>query len=328
MRLVVKTVGGKEALLEVDPDLPLDVVRTQAASLLELDADPVFVLRGRVLPPEEGDRPLREFGLQDGNLLVALIKGAHHSREESEAQAFSEQGENRTEAGRTPGSVDHVLTAVTLPSSLPSSSARHDVVDADAEFALQLQADEDERVARRFQEEVDGEIAMEEQAKHSLGEARVAEIKAVPRLCHVRGDIAACGTWIPLMVDTGAQMSVLSSNLAGRLGLLDKVDRTSAGVAGGIGGGSRVLGKLRNVGVRFGELELAVDFAVLDGSQLPSPNLAILGLDQLAVHHMVVDLNTRTLLIGGVDGYPVKMLEDNEVPEEMRLDAAQRCTLQ
>mmetsp|Transcript_74381 Transcript_74381/g.210093 ORF Transcript_74381/g.210093 Transcript_74381/m.210093 type:complete len:181 (-) Transcript_74381:25-567(-) len=141
--------------------------------------------------------------------------------------------------------------------------------------------------------------------------------------------------WIPLMVDTGAQMSVLTGGLCDRLGLSGQVDRAAAGVAGGVGH-ARVLGRLRGVPVRFGELELAVDFAVLDGSQMPSANLAILGLDQLAVHHMVVDFSERRLRVGGCEGYAVRFLDECEVPAEFRPDgmhalqqqAAQGCKQQ
>eukprot|EP00931_Biecheleriopsis_adriatica_P122213 TRINITY_DN97213_c0_g1_i1.p1 TRINITY_DN97213_c0_g1~~TRINITY_DN97213_c0_g1_i1.p1 ORF type:complete len:285 (-),score=66.04 TRINITY_DN97213_c0_g1_i1:2-856(-) len=284
MRLIVKTVAGAQVTLDVDPDLPLSVARSQAASALDLDKEPLFVLRGKVLQMER-DPPLREFGLQDGSFVVAVVDSAG--------------------SGSTPAA--------------PNRS--------DADLARQLQEEEDESTARRVQMEVDGGIARDEQARQVLGEERAAEMAAVPNLVHIRGDIAVCSTWIPLMVDTGAQMSVLSSNLADRLGLLTRLDRTAAGIAGGVGQ-ARILGRLRNIGVRFGELELAIDFAVLDASQLPSQNLAILGLDQLAVHHMVVDLDSRSVLIGGRDGYCVNMLQDFEVPEEFRLHAAQRCIIQ
>merc|ERR1712187_32576 len=73
-----------------------------------------------------------------------------------------------------------------------------------------------------------------------------------------------------------------------------------------------ILGRLSGVEVRFGELSLSIDFMVLDSSQMPSSNLAILGLDQLAVHHMVVDFDARVLRIGGCEGYVVRMLENFE----------------
>merc|ERR1712129_599167 len=111
-------------------------------------------------------------------------------------------------------------------------------------------------------------------------------------------------------------MSVLTSGLAEKLGLMAHLDRTAAGVAGG-------------VVVRFGELDLEVDFSVLDGSQMPSTNLAILGLEQLVAHHMVVDLDSRVLRIGGIEGYPLRFLDRYEIPDEFRLDAGPRqCAIQ
>jgi len=70
--------------------------------------------------------------------------------------------------------------------------------------------------------------------------------------------------------------------------------------------------------VQFGELTLSVDFQVLDSSQMPSQNLAILGLDQLSVHHMVVDLDRHVVLVGGIEGYAIRMLDTHEIPPEFR----------
>lgn len=305
MRLLLKTVAGKIAEIDVDPDLPLAVARTQAASALDLQADPAFVLQGRVLTAAEDARNLGECGFRDGSSVVAI----------DASKLTARSGEGRA---------SDAAPLLTLPEFAPGNA--HQI---DADVAAQMQVDEDEQAARRVQEEMDGELARQEQTKQALGEERAAEMAATPKHVFVRGDIIACSAWIPLLVDTGAQASVLTSDLAARLGLLESVDRASAGIVGGVGQ-ARCFGKLRGVGVRFGELELAVDFMVLDSSQMPSKNLAILGLDQLAVHHMVVDLDTREIRIGGRDGYAVRMLETYEIPAEFNPNslASQRCVLQ
>lgn len=299
----------KVVMLEVDPELPLAIARTQAASALELDSDPLFIFKGRVLTPTQDDQPFSEVGVREGDFVVAVLRSPLvPSRQAGQAKA---------------------------PKIEPAGPRASTVVaNCDDDLARQLQADEDERAARRVQDDLDGDLARQEQARQAFGDARASEIASTQRLVHVRGDLpnAAPGaalSWIPLMVDTGAQFSVLTHGLAERLGLLGGLDRTAAGVAGGVGH-ANVLGKLRGVPVRFGELELAVDFAVLDGAQMPTANIAILGLDQLAVHHMVVDFDARVLRVGGCEGYVVRMLENYEVPEEFHMDraAAQKCVLQ
>jgi hypothetical protein len=311
MRLRLKTIAGAEAVLEIDPDLPLAVVRAQAASALELDSEASLVHEGRLLKPDDDDKFPQACGLHDGSMLVAVAKKPRLDTIPAASSSNAAVGIERAQAANA-----------VSPSTWREGPG-------DDEIARQAQADEDEVTARRVQEEVDSTLAREEQVRQAMGDARAAEMAAVPQLVCVRGEIIASGTWIPLVIDTGAQTSILTSGLAERLGLLHHLDRTMAGVAGGIGQ-ARVLGKLRGIVVKFGELELEVDFQILDGSQMPMPNLALLGLDQLAVHHMVVDLDVRVLRIGGCEGYSVRMLEDYEIPMDFRPNAAmaQRCSIQ
>ena len=56
------------------------------------------------------------------------------------------------------------------------------------------------------------------------------------------GDAAA----VEMMVDSGAQHSVISAPLARRLGLMNRLDRSEQGVAAGVGR-ARIIGKLRSV---------------------------------------------------------------------------------
>ena len=327
--------AGAAAAIEVDPELPLAVARTQAASALGLDTEPAFVLQGCLLPEADDGRPLRELGLVEGCFVVAVVARATPPAPEAPPVApgvpATPAAPGRPRPSRAPFSLEDELARQmevdederAAPAAAAPAAGSHD-----AELARQLQADEDERTARRVQEMQDGDLARQEQAR-MLGEQRAADVATMPALCFVRGELPACpGKWIPLLVDTGAQTSVMTSGLAERLGLLAALDRSASGIAGGIGQ-ARVLGRLRSVTVRFGELDLEVDFSVLDGAQMPAANLAILGLDQLAVHHMVVDLCGRVLRVGGVEGYAVRFLERYEVPDEFRLDGGnQRCAVQ
>merc|ERR1719191_466469 len=98
-------------------------------------------------------------------------------------------------------------------------------------------------------------------------------------MIYVQCEIANCGVAVEMLVDTGAQMSVISLPLVRQLGLHDSVDGREQGVASGVGY-ARILGRLRGVPVRLGThagVEFALDFSVLGVDQ----ELLMLGIDQL-----------------------------------------------
>ena len=66
------------------------------------------------------------------------------------------------------------------------------------------------------------------------------------------GDAAA----VEMMVDSGAQHSVISAPLAQRLGLMNRLDRSEQGVAAGVGR-ARIIGKLRSVAIYLKNVESA-----------------------------------------------------------------------
>ena len=66
------------------------------------------------------------------------------------------------------------------------------------------------------------------------------------------GDAAS----VEMMVDSGAQHSVISAPLARRLGLMNRLDRSEQGVAAGVGR-ARIIGKLRSVAIYLKNVESA-----------------------------------------------------------------------
>eukprot|EP00927_Polykrikos_kofoidii_P071084 TRINITY_DN67419_c0_g1_i1.p1 TRINITY_DN67419_c0_g1~~TRINITY_DN67419_c0_g1_i1.p1 ORF type:complete len:297 (+),score=41.09 TRINITY_DN67419_c0_g1_i1:21-911(+) len=116
------------------------------------------------------------------------------------------------------------------------------------------------------------------------------------------GDIA-----VEMLVDTGAQMSVISEPLVQRLGLRKMLDTRSTGVAVGVGT-AQILGKLRRVPVKLGHVEFATDFSVLS---LQEP-LLILGIDQMRRFQCIVDLERQLIIFGGRGGVEVPFLPPAE----------------
>lgn len=112
---------------------------------------------------------------------------------------------------------------------------------------------------------------------------------------------------IDMLVDTGAQMSVISDPLAGELGLLSRLDRSARGVASGVGQ-AQILGRLWDIPVKLGHVEFTLNFSVLKQSQ----SLLILGLDQMARFKCLVDLERGCLVFGGAGGVEVRFVSPTQ----------------
>lgn len=110
---------------------------------------------------------------------------------------------------------------------------------------------------------------------------------------------------VEMLVDTGAQTSVLSMPYVKQLGLANRLDRRTIGYAAGVGR-ARICGKINNVVCAFGvgHVEFPMDFIVLD---VPDP-LVIIGLDQLRKYKCLVDMEREKLVFGGTGGVEVQML--------------------
>jgi hypothetical protein len=121
------------------------------------------------------------------------------------------------------------------------------------------------------------------------------------------------GVAVEMMVDTGAQTSVISTSLAQELGLADRIDRRHQGVAAGVGR-ARIVGKIRNVLVELGHVEFPMDFAVLDATD----KLLLLGLDLMRQYKCIVDLESNKLVFGGQGGVEVHMLPPEQQHVRMR----------
>lgn len=118
-----------------------------------------------------------------------------------------------------------------------------------------------------------------------------------------------------MLVDTGAQSSVLSMPLVRQLGLTNRVDRRYQGVAAGVGR-AKISGSIRNVSAHLGNghVEFLMDFIVLE---VQDP-LVILGLDQMRKYKCLVDMEREKLIFGGAGGVEVEMLPPNQTHFDIR----------
>lgn len=122
---------------------------------------------------------------------------------------------------------------------------------------------------------------------------------------------------VDMLVDTGAEMSVISEQLASQLGLLAHLDRSRQGIANGVGQ-AKILGHVSNVPVKLGHVEFALTFSVLE---MQRSSLLLLGLDQLRTYRCLVDLEKDRLVFGGHGGVEVPFVSTPQGGPTAPLDA-------
>lgn len=108
---------------------------------------------------------------------------------------------------------------------------------------------------------------------------------------------------VEMLVDTGAEMSVMSESLARQLNLLDRLDRRYQGVARGVGS-ARILGKVFDVPVKLGQVEFELNFSVMQQDTIG----LILGLDLMRSFKCLIELEKNCLIFGGSGGVEVPFL--------------------
>lgn len=111
------------------------------------------------------------------------------------------------------------------------------------------------------------------------------------------------GRPVEIMVDTGAQSSVISKSLMKRLGLERKLNRRFAGTARGVGLAT-IIGRVENCPIQIHHVEFHMFLSCLDVSH----DILILGLDQMKRFKCLVDLENKRLIFGGTEGIQVEFL--------------------
>ena len=140
-----------------------------------------------------------------------------------------------------------------------------------------------------------------------------------PHMCEV-ACIVGEDICMEMMVDSGAQSSVMSSSLAEQLGLTSRIDRREQGIATGVGR-ARISGCIRDVGCTMGNVEFYMDFIVVEVPE----KLLLLGLDQLRRFKCVIDLDKEVLVFGGRDGVEVPMLPPSKEKIDYRSVMNDQC---
>ena len=124
-------------------------------------------------------------------------------------------------------------------------------------------------------------------------------------LCYVSGVYG--GMKFRIFIDTGAQISVISSSLVPILQLQSKINTNFAGSAHGVGR-SNILGKIIGLEVKMSDMLITNNYAILESPD----NFFLLGMDFLTHHDCEINIKHKFIMI---DGYRMNFLNEKEIDE-------------
>ncbi|KAL7513903.1 hypothetical protein ACHAXN_011099 [Cyclotella atomus] len=121
---------------------------------------------------------------------------------------------------------------------------------------------------------------------------------------------------LQVFVDSGAQMTIMSSCCAERLGLLHLLDDRFEGTAVGVGTG-KILGKIHIVDLEIGGYAFPCSITVMDSKEgLGDKNMdCLFGLDMLKRHRCCIDLGKNALIFPSA-GLEAPFLHEKDLPVE------------
>ena len=119
---------------------------------------------------------------------------------------------------------------------------------------------------------------------------------------------------IVAFIDSGAQMSILSRNVAEECGMLRLLDGSFSGTARGVGT-APILGR-----IHLAQLEIENQFLPCSFSIMEQTADLILGLDMLKRHQCIIDLNKGMLVLTSAQ-VETPFISESQIPEKERLFA-------
>jgi len=117
------------------------------------------------------------------------------------------------------------------------------------------------------------------------------------------------GHSVKAFIDSGAQITMMSSACANECNIMRLVDSRWTGIAKGVGE-QKIIGRIHMVQLSIENDFLTTSFSVLENQ----PMCIILGLDVLKRHQCCIDLKNNILKIG-TTGTETPFLPDNEIPK-------------
>lgn len=170
------------------------------------------------------------------------------------------------------------------------------------EYDKLMQNPEDPENKKRL-DELKNQHAIDEQLRNAI--EYTPEIFTTVSMLYINLEIN--GIPVKAFVDSGAQMTIMSTRLAERCNLTNSIDKRFIGEARGVGIG-KIIGRIHQAQLKIESRFIPTGFVVLD-TQLD----LLIGLDMLKRHQACIDLEKNVLRIAGIE---TPFLSEADIPKD------------
>lgn len=323
MRLILRGLSEKDVVMEIDETLPLMMLKAIAEDDLQIPAaEMVLKKEGKELAGE--DTPLLELGLQDGDVLhvttvqmakvmqgLSKLKPPKSKWRQSAEELVSSMALNPYALSALKQNNPELAEAVekkdwaTMERMLKGMMEQRRRREADMErFRRALDANPFDLEAQKMIEEQ----IQQENVERARQDALEFMPEAFASVVMLYVKVKVNGVPIKAFVDSGAQMTIMSSKCAERCGLMRLVDRRFQGMAVGVGQ-QKIIGRVHMAQIEIAGNHLPVSFSVLEDQ----PMDVLLGLDMLKRHQCIIDLKQGQLIVG-TTGNSAPFLSEADIP--------------
>lgn len=322
--------------LEIFHDMTLDTLRSSVEA--ETGIDPKWqhlYHNGRLIT--DGSKTMEQLLITDGEML------ALHVRSPRPPTSVGPSGGGRQQRADEGLGQDPEVIRLSLlgdPATRAAVEARNPqlaaALDDPVAFADMISGDRD-RERRERQERQRAIQALNEDPFNVEAQARIEEIIRQERVTEnlqnamehnpeVFGsvhllycDVEVNGHKVKALVDSGAQVTIMSPECAEACGIMRLVDTRFSGIARGVGT-ANIIGRVHTAPIKIGSLHLPCSFTVMEGKAVD----LLLGIDMLKRYQASIDLMKNKLVIQGEE---VDFLGEADIPKKLEEELLDEPTI-